>query len=300
MPPRIESTLISPFEMFSLGQNDKSSVEEELFGEIPMTKPDLNPNPMFRYLKINTETVQVAENMMEYNINAIEEHRALLETLRTEQIERLQESLKTEEFSDFWSILAKIGSMVLAAISTVAGIFYMSSGMQILFEGVMTAFGIMSIAAGGAMVASGVLSIANLTLEESGGWDWIADKLAAENEEYRKNLRILLPAAVGAVCAITSLGSTFFHWETMDGASKFITIAQTAANFVAAATTASKGFHYAQVSCTEAERTKLSREIFQKEECIEELLNRFMFCQKNIRKELDSAARIITLQSQDR
>lgn len=282
---RIESVSVSPFDLFSLKSSSKPPEPEISSHNGEMIKPQLSPNPLLRYLTVNNEMITVAEKMTEFNIGEVEGERKELEALRAKQIERLHESLKAEDYSGFWGVLSKIGSMVLGAISTIVGAFFLTSGAGTIV--------------GGAMIASGVLSIANLTLEETGGWDWIVDKLAKEDEEFRKTLRLLLPAGIGAICGITGLGSAFFGWESLNSLGKLITVAQTAANFIAGATTAAQGVFSAKTSIAQAEHLELSREVYEKEECLDELINRFLMCQRQIRKELDSASRIITLQSRN-
>jgi hypothetical protein len=282
MPPKVEAASLSPFELFANQPHVKASIEPAPLQSILMTKPTLSANPMLRYLRINTNANQIAEEIMEYNMHEVEEHRSTLEVLRSRQIEKLQNTLKAQDFNGFWSILAKVGSIILGALSTIMGFVLLSSGAGTIV--------------GGAMIAAGVLSLTNSALEESGGWDFIAEKLSNENDELRRKLRFLLPAAIGVICGIIGIGGTIAGWGALNLASKAFTIIQTAANFAAAITMGSKGIHDAQIAWTEAELEDIKHQLLESKELLDELVNRFMISQKQIQRELNNASRIIALQ----
>ncbi|MES2344796.1 MAG: hypothetical protein V4494_02505 [Chlamydiota bacterium] len=286
MTSKIENTLLSPFELISQKPYTKAPAEPLPPESALITKPTLSLNPMFRYLKVNAAATKVAENVMEYNMNEVEEHRSMLEHLRADQVERLQESIKAQDFNGFFSILAKIGSVILTALSAITGIVLIGSGGGVLVTAV-----------GATIVAAALLSGANLLLEESGGWDFILSKLIQDNDALRRKVRVFLPAAIGTLSGALGIAGMISGWGALNTAGRALTIIQTAANFAAAITMASKGIHSAQVASTDAEYTRISHELSKNEELLNELINRFMVPQKYISRELQNASRIITLQS---
>lgn len=279
MPQRIE-TAPSPFDLFAqkvASPAKESPVEAET--PVEMVKPTLNRNPIRHLLAVKEQVLSTAEGMMESNIDKIEEFRVDLEKLRAEQIAKLRESLSSEDSSGFWGFLAKIGSMLMAAISTVFGVFLVTTGAGTLV--------------GGAMVAAGLLSIANIALEETGAWDWIALKISNENEEFRQVFRTFVPVAIGIVCSLAGLGGVGITWGVLDIGGQALAVAQVAMNLTVAVTTGAKGIHLAQMSWAQSEQVELKAKVFEKQEQLEELSNRIIAGQRHVSQELKNAARII-------
>lgn len=115
--------------------------------------------------------------------------------LSTQLIEHIREAGEIFKQRETWSILAKIASGILAAISLLFGISLVATpagGMLV----------------GGLLIASGLLSIVNLILEETKVWDWVANQIAGDDKKLSDQLKVWIPAGVGMLSALVgSAGS---------------------------------------------------------------------------------------------
>ncbi len=159
----------------------------------------------------------------------------------TELIKKLKEAAERANTSNFWSILQKIASCFLSALSIVFGISFLTAGGAALI--------------GGSMIASGVLSLANYALAEYGTWDWIADQLSHGNEDTRRKIATYLPMTVGIIAGGIGLVGTVNG--VVKGAfaftDKMISVLQTTLTLFGAATTLGKGIADGRLLQTRAE-----------------------------------------------
>lgn len=161
--------------------------------------------PVMRALGSMRVLEKLADDFMFNNQDKVNAYIARMNTLDEQEAEKMKETIQRTQDAGFWSYLRDIGSMIMAAISSVFGLSILASGGAPLV--------------GAALVASGILAIFNFTLKESGAWDWVAKQLANDNEELRKKLATLLPAVVSLVCMVIGIAGTvgasmFVHLDT--------------------------------------------------------------------------------------
>lgn len=280
MPSPIKT--LSPFQLFSGSAAADSHPQPTAAGEgYVMKKPTLSP--VRRILAVNQEVLALSEKMLEGNITQIGDFRIELSELTQKQAERMHESLKHHEKSRFWGILAKIGSVILSAASVVFGVTLISTGAGVVM--------------GGAMVAAGLAAIANVAMDETGGWDFVAQQMFRENQEHRILFRALVPAAVGVVCGLATLGGTGIAGAALGIGGRLATVAQVAGSLAVGITTGAKGIHLAQASFAEAAHGEAKKDMFLNQTALEELTLRTVAAQKSITRELNTAARILHTQS---
>jgi|SRR5579862_2324153 len=111
--------------------------------------------------------------------------------LNDENIAKIKESAERAATSNWWSMLKKAATALLAALSLALGLSVIAGGGSLVI--------------GGALVASGILSITNFVCSEAGIWDELAKKLAHNDEERRKKIGLIIPIALGVVSAALGL-----------------------------------------------------------------------------------------------
>lgn len=168
-----------------------------------------------------------------------------IQAISNEHIQKLKEAAERAQSSDWWSVLKKIATCLLSAVSLVFGIALVGTGGGALI--------------GGAMIASGVLSLANFALSETGSWDWISKALSNDNEELQKNLKMILPAAFGVLAAGMGIVGSGYSLATgaVQFAEKAAFIAQTALSIFNSVTIFGKGQADAQLLWTQADLTSI-------------------------------------------
>lgn len=179
----------------------------------------------------------------------LEVFRLELQEISAENLRNLKEAAEKAKASDFWSLLKKIATALVSALSIIIGVSLVATGVGALV--------------GGAMIASGIFSLANMLMCESGAWDWVAEKLANEDEEKRKMLAIHLPCAVGILAGVIGIfGSAgAFAWSGIDFFDKSVMIAQSTLAIFDGATTVGKGYADANVIWSQADLTKTKSKI---------------------------------------
>ncbi|MBS0653725.1 MAG: hypothetical protein JSR39_09430 [Verrucomicrobia bacterium] len=179
----------------------------------------------------------------------LEAFRLQLQDISADNLQKLKEAAENAKASDFWSLLKKVANSLLSALSIVIGVSLVSTGAGSLV--------------GGAMIASGIFSIANMLMSESGTWDWVAKKLANEDEDRRKMLAMLLPTATGLLAGIIGLGGSAgaFAWSGIEFAEKAVMIAQATLAIFDGATTIGKGYADANLIWSQADLTKVKSQM---------------------------------------
>jgi hypothetical protein len=114
-----------------------------------------------------------------------------LQNLSAEAVQKVREAAERASDVGFWALLKKIATCLVAALSIFVGGALISTGASPLV--------------GGAMIGSGLLSITNFTFSEAGIWDWVAKKLASEDEERRNQIATLLPTILGISSALIGI-----------------------------------------------------------------------------------------------
>ncbi len=179
----------------------------------------------------------------------LETFRLQLEEISADNLQKLRESAEKAKASDFWSLLKKVANSLLSALSIVIGVSLVATGAGSLI--------------GGAMIASGILSITNMLVSGSRVWDWLAKKLANEDEDRRKMLAMFLPMAVGLLAGVIGIfGSAgAFAWSGIEFAEKAVLIAQGTLGIIEGVTTIGKGCADANLIWSHADLTEVKSEM---------------------------------------
>lgn len=252
--PKVSPKGIQPDDPFSPYSTKRSKVPF-------LSKPEL-PMPMdvpeWKLLEVMERLYGTGTEMMETQFETLDHLHERLREISTENIAKMKEAAEHAQTSGFWGMLKDIASYVLSAISTVFGISLVATGAGAIV--------------GGALIAAGILSIANLAFSQSGVWDWVADKLAGENKELKRLLKVLLPAAVGMVCAaISTLGTAgALLFAQMDLAQKISLVLNSIANLMTGVSTIGRGASEYNRLNTESLLNAIRGKLFSNEHLIED------------------------------
>lgn len=206
-----------------------------------LTPPDALPDSVYRFLATTEESRHLGNNILGILGDRLKNIKLKIQEVCAENIQKLQEAARRAADSSFWSILKKIATCLLSALSMVFGVALVASGGGALI--------------GSLMIASGVLSLSNFALSETGAWDWISKQLANDNEERQKTLAWVLPTAVGILAGGIGLVGSIQSIATgaLQFAEKAIYIAQTALAIFDGVTTFGKGYADARVTWAQAD-----------------------------------------------
>lgn len=179
----------------------------------------------------------------------LEAFRLQLQDISAENLQKLKEAAENAKSSDFWSLLQKVANCLLSAFSIVIGFSLVSTGAGTLV--------------GGAMIASGIFSIANLLMSESGTWDWVAKKLANEDESKRQMLAMLLPSVVGVLTGVIGVfGSAgAFAWSGIEFIDKVGLLLSSLLSIMSGVTTIGKGYADANLTWSKADLIKIKSQM---------------------------------------
>lgn len=199
----------------------------------------------YRLLTVTDESRELGNQILDTLSTRMSGIKNKIRDISTENIQKLKEAAERANTSAWWSTLKKIASCLLSALSIVFGVAFAASGGGALI--------------GGAMIASGILSLANFALSEAGTWDWVAKELSNDNEEWRKRLAMILPAAVGILAGGIGLVGSVYSFTTgaVQLVEKAVYVAQTAVTLFDGATTLGKGQADAQLLWTQADLAKI-------------------------------------------
>lgn len=199
--------------------------------QIPVLTPPyhLQESSDLRLLNVSEQSRTLGNDLLDSLGIRLQCVKEKIRDVSAEMIKKLKESAERANTSNFWSILQKVASCFLSAISIVFGISFLASGGAALV--------------GGAMIASGILSLANFALAEYGTWDWIADQLSHSNEDTKRKIVTYLPMTVGIIAGGIGLVGTVNGVVngTFELSHKIISVLQTTLTLFGAATTLGKG-----------------------------------------------------------
>lgn len=190
------------------------------------SKPTL-ANPAIRAVNVLDSVYTQGQRILDLNCRALEEEQQNISQLCQENIGKLEEAAKRSQEAGVWDYLQKIGSAVLATISIFLGVSLTATAATFI---------------GGALIGAGMVTLSNLVLTEAGFWDWVAAKLASNDEELEKKIRTLVPCMIGLMAngvQFLALGSLAI-FGTLDLATQALLVGQVIAN-VASTTTAVGG-----------------------------------------------------------
>jgi hypothetical protein len=203
----------------------------------------------YRLLAATNESRELGNKITETLGLRLQNVKQKIREISADNIEKLRENARRAADSSFWSVLKKIATSLLAAVSIVFGISLIATGGGALI--------------GGAMIASGVLSLANFAMSESGAWEWVANQLARDNEDLRNKLTWILPGAVGILAG--GIGLVGSIQGIASGAIQFMEktmyVLQTAVSLFDAATTVGKGIADARQLWSEADLYKIQGDL---------------------------------------
>ena len=205
---------------------------------LPSSKLPLSDH---RLLATTEETRTLGNQLLDTFSLRMQGVRSKIQELSAENIQKLKESAERASTSSFWSVLKKIATALLSAISIVFGVSLLAGGGSAFI--------------GGAMITSGILSLANFAMTETGSWDWVSLQLSNGNEEDRKKMAWILPMAVGIIAG--GIGLVGSVQGIVSGAIQFadkaILIAQSAFAIFDGVTTFGKGVADARLQWTQAD-----------------------------------------------
>jgi len=155
-----------------------------------LSKPKLKRVELL-IMDLETKIKALGKRTMGISLTKIEKENLTLEKLISSQLSADMDLAHSRSQVYLWSVLKNIGSSILAVFHMVFGTYLISTGG--------------GTAAGSALVASGFLALANMALSESGGWNWIAACLEAENAEKQEMIAIMLPLLITILSVTFSL-----------------------------------------------------------------------------------------------
>jgi hypothetical protein len=216
---------------------------------LPPPSPRRKSSSEYRFIAATEEARDLGKKILDTMGVRLQNLKEKISEISASNIQKLKESAKRASESGVWSLLKKIATCLLSAISIVFGVSLVATGGGALV--------------GGAMIASGVLSLANFAMSESGGWDWITKQLAADNEELQKKLSWILPGAVGVIAAgIGIVGSVQgIASGALQLTQKFTSVAQGALAAFDGMTSIGKGCADARLLWTQSELTKIQSDL---------------------------------------
>ncbi|MGC2596403.1 MAG: hypothetical protein WA347_08995 [Rhabdochlamydiaceae bacterium] len=203
----------------------------------------------YRLLAATEESRNLGDTIIDTLGVRLQNIKLKIREISADNIQKLKENAKRASESGFWSILRKIATSLLAAMSLVFGIALVASGGGALI--------------GGAMIASGILSLANFAMSETGAWDWVVKQLSGDNEERRKMLAMALPGAVGIIAG--GIGLVGSVQGIVSGALQFtekaIYVAQSALAIFEGITIFGKGQADARLIWSKAELSEIEADL---------------------------------------
>lgn len=217
--------------------------------EKPHLAPPVSSHGIYQLLAILERLSCSGKTLARAHGVALQQTNNECDALIKEQSRILEEAAKRTQAQRVWDALKQAATVVLAALSALFGITLLAvPGTTVL---------------GVALIASGILTIANLAMSDLGAWDWVARKLASDNEKKRQWLAILLPAAVSFVAGALALGggpAALQAWHTMSAVQRAVVVLTTAAAFADGSIQIGKGVSDTQATWlqTELERSQTS------------------------------------------
>lgn len=159
--------------------------------EPPQLTPPRGLSSEYRLLALSGELERSIHSLLGSVSERARDRKESIETLSKENILKLKEAAARARSSDAWTQLKRVADSVMGAFSLVMGFSWVAGGGSAL--------------TGGALIASGLLSASHAALCDSKAWDWLAGKLAHDDEDTKKRLSLLIPAAFAIALASCSM-----------------------------------------------------------------------------------------------
>lgn len=201
-----------------------------------------------RLINVVNNARAASQQSLQLGGDRLEIHKGELKTLLSEKALKLREVCQKTQTASTWETLRKIGTAILSAVSVFLG---------------LTLFSATSPLVAGALITSGTLALANLAFTDAGLWNWVAEKLAADNEEKQKKIAALIPCVIGlTACGLGLIGfGAFSAWGALPAAPKVLTLFQTAANILTICSTIGGKITEASVALSQAELVDLQHKV---------------------------------------
>jgi hypothetical protein len=285
------NTHYSPFQPFGapVQETEPDAAAQEEPNWVPerptLTRPEQQGYSEYRLLMASEDSRKLGEKIFENLSSRVNILKDSLSEISAQVMEKLREAAQRASESGFWSILKKIGTCLVSALSLVFGFAVLGAGGSALI--------------GGAMIASGILSLANFALTEVGAWDWVSKQLASGNEEKRKQLQMILPGAFGLLAGGIGLVGSVAGVATgaVQFVEKAVSAAQTALAIFNGLVTFGKGTADARLLWTESDLLVLKGEQTQSQELFSNTLGEvqsFMNESKALKNKVKEAIRNVS------
>ena len=213
---------------------------------IAFTPPVLDPpSPEWRLLqKIEPNMRALKNKTIALEEKELSGYQQELKELNEQKIEKLKESAANVQKSDFWSILQHIASYVTAALSIITGIFLAPVNPLL----------------SACVIGGGIASIANVMIQDLGGWEWLAKKLTSDPEKQR-SIQNTIPALISGLILGLNYISGANLWTAFDTEQKILSFINAISLLVGGTSSAVRGIYDAKIEWTDADLNKLKSEI---------------------------------------
>ncbi len=238
-------------------------------------------DPTYRFFEALLKLESTSDEMMKFQLKQLEDVQEQFKALAAERLEKGTEALDQERIANNWSLLHKAWTTIVSAVSTVLGLTVMAApgGMFV----------------GGAMVSSGILGISNLAAKEAGAWDWVAKRLAADNQDAEKKFREWLPVAVDISSSVIGLlgASSALLEHTLNLSAGSIRAAKTAGYFAEGVASVAKGSQEAEALGIRADLKELSGKVEVNQFDLETITKRLENFSAQLAASQSQAARVV-------
>jgi hypothetical protein len=183
-----------------------------------MTKPHLGGSPVYRFIALSDRLYQAGERTVDLQAKGLDREEKNIAELVAAHTQKLHEAAKRAQEAGVWSYLQKIGSAILSTVSIFLGISLASTAAPSFI--------------GPALVAVGIFGLAHLAFKEAGFWDWVAEKIAQDNEELKKKIEYYAPLVIGLLVngAQLAVFAALPFYAAMELSTKILFIAQIFSN----------------------------------------------------------------------
>ena len=206
----------------------------------------LHFDPTYRFFEALLNLEKTADSMMLLQMKELEGIQEQFKALAAERVQLGEKALDKKHISESWSLLHKAWTTIISAVSTVLGLSVMATPGGALV--------------GGAMVASGSISIANLAAKETGAWNWVAKRLAADSKDAEERLAQWIPAAIDVSSSVIGLlgASSAILEQTLNLSAGTVNMAKTAGYFGEGVVSVAKGSYEAEARAIQADLEELT------------------------------------------
>ena len=192
-----------------------------------------------RFLKTLTQMEELGQRSLEDAYTSLEQNTLpTLTSLSAQKADKIQQAAQRSQESDVWTYLQQVGSCLLSAVNIALGTSILGVGATLL---------------GTALIASGILTLACLALQETKALDWIADKIAKDKEDLKKELLFWIPVVIQGLAMTVGAAGGAFVWQAHHLPVQAALVLQTAFSFYTNAVLIGKETTSARISWLDAD-----------------------------------------------